>query len=27
LPPQDVWLSAEEALALKITDHVAALTR
>ena len=27
LPPQDVWLSAEEALALNITDHVAALAR
>ena len=27
LPPQDIWLSAEEALALGICDHVSAVTK
>jgi ATP-dependent Clp protease protease subunit len=27
LPPQDIWLSAEEALALSICDHVSAVTK
>ena len=27
LPPQDIWLSAEEAFALGICDHVSAVTK
>jgi ATP-dependent protease ClpP protease subunit len=27
LPPHDIWLSAEEALALGICDHVSAVTK